>query len=319
VADDLVRSLPDSADALGASARAHFNLGNFETAVTGWQRCLELNPKDAKACYGIAFVAAGGGDPERAVEMFKRASALDPADFRIPPLLGDELMKLGRFKEAAMVLESHVRGPVTSPLALTTLGKAYLQLEQYEDARAAFESAVAAAPDTKAAWYGLATACARLGEQDEAKRCRQRFAALDSEHLQQHSERLIAYGDAASTREVLTRVHLDAGRQYLKHGKTEKAEHMLQKASLLAPDNVEPYRELLTFYEETGRDREALEACRELCRLQPDHGEHWLNIGLLSGRLGDFEEAVVAAKRAIEIDPQNPKYREIYEAIQKGK
>ncbi len=115
----------------------------------------------------------------------------------------------------------------------------------------------------------------------------------------------------AATRQIALQTHLDAGRCYHQHGQVEKAVEMLRKAAALGPQDIQSRTELFAICMKTGRDREALEVCRQLSRIEPERGDHWLNLALLRARLDDLEGAKSALKRALEIDPGNAQYREV--------
>lgn len=115
----------------------------------------------------------------------------------------------------------------------------------------------------------------------------------------------------AATRQIALETYLGAGRCYRQHGQVEKAIEMLRKAAALSPQDVQSRTELFAICMKTDRDREALETCRQLCRIEPERGNHWLNLASLRTRLDDLEGAKVALKRALEIDPGNAQYREV--------
>ena len=202
---------------------------------------------------------------------------------------------------------------------LTTLAQAYLQLGQYEKARPTFEAVIRADPDNKKAFYGLGMTCARSGNREEARKYMDQFAKLDAKEFDQRAEGLRTFSDQPSSRNIVLRTSIDAARCYRKHRQPEKAEPLLRNAAALAPDDVECRVDLVTLCDQTGRDRAALEVCEELRRIDPDNADHWMNFGLFSARLGDFEGGLAALRHALELDPGNRRYREVYQAIQEGK
>ncbi len=121
----------------------------------------------------------------------------------------------------------------------------------------------------------------------------------------------------AATRQIALQTHLDAGRCYREHGQVEKAVEMLRKAAALGPQDVRSRTELVAIYVKTGRDREALEVCRQLSRIEPERGDHWLKLALLRVRLDDLEGAKSALERALEIDPANAQYRQVQRLLEK--
>lgn len=134
-------------------------------------------------------------------------------------------------------------------------------------------------------------------------------------HFEQHGN---IDGSVGETRQIAVQTHLGAGRCYQAHGQVEKAIEMLRKAAILDPENVPSRTELFAIYVQNGHEREALAVCRQLCRIEPGQGDHWLNLGLLRASLNDLEGARSAMKRALDIDASNARYREAAQLLEKG-
>ena len=64
------------------------------------------------------------------------------------------------------------------------------------------------------------------------------------------------------------------------------------------------------------RDREALEICEELSRINPEDAITYVNIGVLNARLNRFDEALSAVEQAVALDPDNPACRRAQKVIQ---
>jgi len=97
----------------------------------------------------------------------------------------------------------------------------------------------------------------------------------------------------------------------------EKTEESWQRAAHLDPEHTECRTELLELYEQIDRDHDhdALVIASQLSTIEPMNPDHWRNVGLLKGRLGQLEDAREALKRAMRLDPGNPSYREILEML----
>jgi tetratricopeptide (TPR) repeat protein len=315
--DELVQAFPDRHDVLNLLGWLQNNQGHSTEAVKTWQRCLELDPAFADAVLCIAVVAKEQGDLGKAAGLFRRGMELAPNDPNAPSLLADVLVAQGQTQQAVELLEASLRAGNRSLSALSCLGHAYLQLQQYEKARAALEQIVAIAPNEKNAWYGLARACARLGDQARAAESMARFKTLSAETQKKETGRIKAQDDLAEMRRIATDAHHEAAKLYLKHGRPEKAEQMWRRAAALGPKHAESRLALALFCERTNRQEEALRLCREVCDLHPSRADYWFYAAILNARLGRAGDARAAAEKALQLDPQNPKYREAYEAILK--
>ena len=73
-----------------------------------------------------------------------------------------------------------------------------------------------------------------------------------------------------------------------------------------------------TFSKPTRRLEDAIEISRQICELEPQNPDHWLNLGLLNVRLERVGPAQEAIERAMQIAPDNPKVRQAYDLVREG-
>lgn len=314
----LEERFPDDPASIDLLARLHTRFGASAEAVGAWERCLQLDPGYTAAYYGMGSAAVGQQQYDKAADCFRKAMELDPASSRAPTELAHALMNLGKLPEVVAVLEKSTDRDRRSMPPFLLLGQAYHQLEQYEKAKTNFEIAIEIAPDYPGAHYGLALACTRLGRKDEARKHRETFSKLEAEHRQERTGTDAAPDDQISVRQSLAQTYTDAGRIYASHDDAPEAELLWRKAAALDGGATACREDLAALYEQTGREQETLALCQELMEIAPANAEYRLNVGLLNARLGRFAAARSAARRAIELDPENSRYREAYELIKKG-
>lgn len=315
-ADELTAAYPDAPDAWNVAAQLQFHLGSTPEAVRLWEKCLSRNPRSIDALYGLGYIAHLEGDNAKAVERFRAAWAAHPEDRRVPLLLAEGLARLGKPEEAATLLLEHLRTGHGTLGGLVLLGQIYLDLNEYDKARSAFQKAVEIDPQSREAQFGLAAAWARLGDAEKSRQAMTAFQGLAAGRRAESSQRVKDLNDPTKAREIATLVHGEAAKVYLAHGNLSKAEEAWRKTAALDPKNVACRMELVGLYERTNRNRAALRACEELRDLEPGRADHWLNIAVLSARLAQREAALAAIDRAIALEPNNPKYREARETIQ---
>lgn len=314
-AEELLRAYPESTDSIRVAAHLQSSLGNSDVASALWHRCTEVDPNCAEAYRSLGQIALGNGKFQDAAPMFAKAALLAPNDSMAPALQADALMKSDRAEEAVAVLESHLRGRAFLDKAMLTLGQAYVQLNELDKAKQTFEALIRADPDEARAYYGLARVCAKLGRTDESQQNMEKFQSLGSVDFEQLAREKRMYVDAATVRDILAKTLFQSGQVFRNHGDPAKAEEMWQKAAALEPENVPSRYQLLHLYEEQRRDHDALKLCEDLCRIEPETPDHWLFVGLLHHRLGRFEDALAALRRATQLDPGNPRYEQAYEII----
>ncbi len=315
IANELAADYPDSPDAWNVTAQLQFHLGNTPEAVNLWQRCLTANPKLGDAQYGLGYIAHLEGDNAKAVERFRAALAVSPLDRRIPLLLAESLTRLGKPEEAVPLLAELLKSGQSTLYGLVSLGQIYLDMREYDKARAVFERAVQLDPASREAQFGLGTAWARLGDTEKSRQAMSAFQALVANRRAESAARVMGFDDLAKGREVAVLIHNEAAKVYLAHGNLQKAEGAWCKTSALDRKNIPCRMELVAIYERTGRDRAALRVSEELRDLEPERADHWLNVGVLNVRLGRRDAALAAVDKAIAMEPDNPKHRQAREVI----
>jgi Flp pilus assembly protein TadD len=151
----------------------------------------------------VPFVALGvalreAGHPDKAAQIYRWASMLDPGNVEILNDLGICLCEIGQLDEAIAVCELALAlDPECAP-AHTNLGIIWDAKNELEAAIAAHRCAIAADPDYARAYTNLAFALRKVGEIDEAFAASERAIALDPDDAQarcNHGHYLLLNGD----------------------------------------------------------------------------------------------------------------------------
>jgi tetratricopeptide (TPR) repeat protein len=101
------------------------------------------------------------------IEELRRRVATDPASIAFAQL-AEEYRRTGDYEEAVRVCRAGLAQHPNCLSARVTLGRALLELQQFDDAKAELEIVVAAGPDNLAAIRALAEMHQRRGEVDDA-------------------------------------------------------------------------------------------------------------------------------------------------------
>ncbi|HID77784.1 MAG TPA: tetratricopeptide repeat protein [Planctomycetaceae bacterium] len=311
----MLADFPRTPHALSVAARLQFSLGATDESKQLWQKAAEIDPDFPDAYYGLGLVAEDEGDFDRAAELFAKVMELAPSERRAPSRFAKALISAGRVDEAIVFLEEYVRSQPPTTDAVVDLGQAYLHRGRLEEAKRTFEALMRAAPEEARAYYGLSRVYTRLGRRDEALEYMRKFRLLatdDQKELLQHARGRI-YEDLPQMRGILSQTLIETGQVYHRQSRPEKAEELWQRSAFLEPTNTQCRMELLALYEERGRHQDALVVCQQLCEIQPDSAEHWLNLGLLSARLDRPTEALAALGRARQLRPDDPRIERAYQ------
>ena len=204
--------------------------GDQETAATLWRAHLERHPETAEGWYRLGLYAVKEGRDAEAAEWLERARRLDPSLPDIQGHLGRCLLKSDRVDEAAEVLEPAIGDDRGGAVRLFHLGHVRLRQEKITEARAAFQGAIDRAPSYTGAWYGLATALARLGLADDAERARAEFRRLKAEDAET-AARNLSRDESARMRRLLAGWYAAAGRIAALDGDAEEAQALLSRGA----------------------------------------------------------------------------------------
>lgn len=163
----LLREAHDYEDALdviretlrnaGANAKVYVALGHIymaqgrsELAELVFNKAADLDPKEPSVKNGLALLALEAGDAQRAFNRFDQATSLDPDYLAARYNKASVLLDAGDYARAKTelqaVVESTHADPKTLFNGLIALGVAHRGLKEYDQARAAWDRVVKAAP-----------------------------------------------------------------------------------------------------------------------------------------------------------------------------
>ena len=231
-AEELARKYPGEAAPLLVWAQLRFRFGDVGGAIAIWKKCLAANPDCAEAYHGVGQAFLEQGRYALAEKALRRAQRHDPAAPQVPVLLANALFNQGQMRETIELLEPAVQANRRDMPSWVMLGQAHLQLQQAAQARQCFQQAVKIVPDYPNAHYGLALACERLGEKEEAAKHLTRFRELDAAALQQRRARDPQSEDAAGVRARIAETYLAAAEVYAVHGDARAADSLRRQAAL---------------------------------------------------------------------------------------
>lgn len=303
----LIADYPQNANAASLMGTLHFAFKDPEEAEKWWYKALELDPNGVGNHMVLATAAAIRGDLDTADRLWRRAQTLAPDTPGVYRGHAAVLLRAGKADEAVATLEKELALSPADPRCFALLGKAHLQRKDYEKAVDNYRRALEAGPVDPETRFGLATACARLGRNDEAEASMQEFEAMRARQQEaQTQERKSTYFDLSLSTGVLVLALGDAGQTYTECGNPRKAEACWRRAADVDPTNRGCRYHLAELYAAAGRPQDAVCVCRELQAIRPAGADDERALGLLLVRLQQFDAAEAALTRAIERDPKHP-------------
>jgi tetratricopeptide (TPR) repeat protein len=191
-ADEALRAEPRSVRALVARGDALSALGRVREAQLAFTRALAIEPDDPAALAGAAdlhvrrldgghdALEAGLEQALRGLRSLARAPRRDPdLALRLELAAAAALDDLGRASEALPHAERAVTLKPDEPAALSERGYALFELCRFDEAKTAFEAALAVAPDDAWAINQLGLLAERRGEAARAAALLGRAHALE--------------------------------------------------------------------------------------------------------------------------------------------
>jgi tetratricopeptide (TPR) repeat protein len=303
--------------ALFEHALQFYRQGALERADAGLAELLELDPAHFDALHLQGLIAARLGQPERAVELIRRAIGRNAAVAPAHRHLGNALRDLGRFEEALASYahaiecrpdfkEAYVNRAMTLLLlrrpaealgdldraialgaddaqALLYRGSALIDLKRPADAAVCCERAMKLKPDLPDAYVNHGIALYLLGSFEEAAADCERALRLNGGHAGAH-----AYLGAA----------LHALRRL------EDALTSLDAAIALDPQSAFAHNVRALCLLDLQRPQQALESCERAIALRPDLADAHNTRGLALTDSLRFEQAQASFDEAIALQPR---------------
>jgi tetratricopeptide (TPR) repeat protein len=168
-------------------------VGDVDTAVVRFEKAAELDPELAPAHAALAGIYFDRGDHQKAVEAAEAALGVDPDLVEVQKIRYEGYRRMGQEEKAKEVFaEMAESDPEGLAETLYENGRRAFDAGNAEQARTAFEQALAADPDYARAHYMLGLVYVNMGDGAKAK-----------EHLQKFIDMAPDDPEVATAREML--------------------------------------------------------------------------------------------------------------------
>ncbi len=266
----LRRRYHDSPEGVSLLAWMYDRFGETAEATRCWEQWLKQHPDSAEAHFRLGRLAKDNGDEARAADYFRAAFQLAPSLPGVQIQLGELLNSLGKGDEAVAVLETELQATRANPNRLTLLGFALLQTQQYDQASEAFRQAMEIDPKGTHAIYGLATACAKLGHKEEAKKYFDEFASRKGQGIVTDRARATTrLDDLPRLLQIAGTWYTAAGKIHARAGDLTEAERHWLRAAAINPADQQCRLSLIELYRHQGKRQQAARLADEIRRFSP--------------------------------------------------
>ena len=233
-----------------------------QTIATAWQLLTEGKPLEAETLCATLVKRI----PDHAHGWFIRGLAAGA---------------LGKPKVALKHFDQVKDSPDLLPPVAQASGKAFIMLEDFEQALDHFQQALMFKPDDGTCLYLVGFCYLRLNQAKEAQRFFRQAVMLEPE---------------------LGPAHFELGNLALQIGDAAKALNHFQTAAQTLPESAEVSNNLGLCHQALNQAQQAEASFRQALTLNPGYAEAWFNLGHLLQRQG-AEEAIGTLEQAFKLNP----------------
>lgn len=292
----------------------------------------QQKPRDASRHAALGMVYAVNGLWAIARQAFQSAAQLDPNDPLSAMYLGVAAQELGETEEATTVFGNLTkRFPDFAP-GFYRLGNALLRSGNLDEAKNAFVRLTELAPREWRGWAGLGEILLRQGQYAEAAQRLEKAVDLDRAAKNAHSLLGQAYRSLGRVEDAEIELNLgrnainfpmpddwskDASRHmkllqdqnqlandYCEEGQPLKAVEVLAKAWSYYPDNISLINQLAITLNRSQQPNKARLIVRRALEKDQNYVPALITAALIEGQLGQNEQALATAERAIALAPK---------------
>ncbi len=210
--------------------------GEYEEALSYFQRAAETNPEDPDAWYGLGSCYVGLNQPDDAIAAYKQPIEKDPDNAVAHFILAMYYKSIGQHEQVAATLTEVIRIDPDNLRARLELGRAYGALKRTSDQIDTVEGILADQPDHIPALLDLGTALGTAGRLDEAIAMLSRANGLEPgnelihynmgvtyNRMAQPDDAIRAYTQAIRANPRMVPAHFNLGMTYISQGRLKPA------------------------------------------------------------------------------------------------
>ncbi|MCR4442732.1 MAG: tetratricopeptide repeat protein [Peptococcaceae bacterium] len=165
--DEALKNCGNLWEALYAKGEIRLRREDYEGAFQCFRQCLEQEPEDAGTLNNLGLCCLGQNEPVQALSYLERAVKIIKNDGTILYNCATVYIRLGRYKEAAVLLHKIKGGEDQAEIA-AALGFCYGMLNKYEESLCYYRKALALDANNREALLNMAAVYAKKGEAGQA-------------------------------------------------------------------------------------------------------------------------------------------------------
>jgi tetratricopeptide (TPR) repeat protein len=295
-----------------AEATAVHRQGKLMEAERIYADVLRQQPTHFDALYRLGIIAAQTGGTQRAVELFRKAIALNERVASIHRNLGHALLELGAPNDALLCYERAIALGPDDAESHNGCGLALHELQRFEESIKRYDRAIALNPKFADAYYHRGLALQNLKRFHDSLECYERAIAFKPNFVEAYSNRggvlrrlerpaeaLASYDRAIALKPENAAGYVSRGNVLQELGRLDEALASFDKAIAIKPDFAEAYSNRGNVLRKLNRFDEAFISFEKSIALKPDSAEVYINRGNALRDLGRLDEAVISFEKSI--------------------
>ncbi len=270
---------PGNIDAMMHNGYAYLEMRKLHNAMESFKKVNELDPKNTEAIEQLTDLYFNFRQYDKAIEMAKKCKTCNNSS----RIIGLSQYQLENFPEAEKELKKAFEADGNDAQVAYTLGRNYLDMEEYNKAIPFYEKAVLIDP-TKSLWmYEL---------------------GLIYYNQAQYKFAVIMFDKAAVAGYVQSNDFKENfGFAALYAGDTDRGEALLLEVLSKKPGNTDLLMGLAEILYQQKKFDKSLEYCQKMLEKNPNNGKALYQAGLNFQKKGDKDRGQQMCDKAIEMDP----------------
>ncbi len=256
--------------------------GDLAQARELYQAVLCTHPEQYDATRLLGVIAYQQNENLRAIEWFRKAIGIDPANPAVYMDLGNALKRLGEHDAALGNYDRAIALRPEFPEAYTNRGNTLIECRQFAPAVASYDRAIAISPDFAQAHYGRARALRELGFLEDA---------------------VAGYDRAIACRPDYVEAFYDRGNALLDLGRADDAVASYDAAIRLRPNHAEAYNNRGNALLALHREDDALASYAQAVSLDPGNAQAYNNLGKALHARHQLDIALACYDKAVGLSP----------------
>ncbi len=324
--DEVVRALPDSAEAYRHCGLVYREKGLFDRAIAEYDRAIDLDPINARAYYNRGFALDDKGEFDSAIADYDKAIALDPT---FAPAFNARGAAYQKIKELSRAFDDYDRAVSLDPgmvKAYYNRGRIHSFMGRKYEARLDYDRAIDLDPSYELAYWGRGELFIEEQRYDDA-------IAEFTEGIRINPESRLSltgrgrayrfkglYENAIADFDQVIRLYPTSvyafnlrGRSYYLNEHYDDAISDFDQALRLDPVNAYAYRSRGRAYANKGMHTKAIRDFDRAIELEPDDATAYYNRGASACHVARPKQAISDYTRAASL--QSSKAKELQEFL----